>query len=216
MLFINRYCHIRNRSIVSQGRIIYQNSEGSLNHFLEAAFELFVSDYPKFYKMDALSKLGVLATEILLKDQLLLDHYTPEQVAVVLSNAHASLGTDVTYFESTKAGASPALFVYTLPNIVAGEISIRHGIKGETAFFVFPAFDAVRMADYVDLVMGLEKTKACIAGWIDGMGDHHNVFLYLAEKQRNSGALDHTAEQLQTLYDRNYRTVDGRSEKTDH
>ncbi len=166
--------------------------------------------------MDHLSKLGFLASEVLLKNIPLYPRYTPEQVALVLSNGHASLDTDVRYFESTKTAASPALFVYTLPNIVAGEICIRHGIKGETAFFIFPNFDPVWMSDYVNLVMASEKVQACIAGWIDVMGDHHNVFLYLGEKQRNSNALEHTAEQLRKLYDGNYGTVDNRSEKTDH
>ena len=216
MIFINRYCHVQNRSFVSQGRVIYKNSAGSLDNFLEAAFDAFVSDYPKFYKMDHLSKLGFLASEVLLKDIPLLKRYTPEQVALVLSNAHASLDTDVRYFESTKTAASPALFVYTLPNIVAGEICIRQGIKGETAFFISPTFDAIWMSDYVSLVMSSEKTQACLAGWIDVMGDHHNVFLYLAEKQRNSNALEHTAEQLQKLYDGNYGTVEDGSEKADH
>ena len=216
MIFINRYCHIQNRSFVSQGRVIYQNSAGSLDNFLDAAFDEFVSAYPKFYKMDHLSKLGFLASEVLLKDISLLDRYTPGQVALVLSNAHSSLDTDIRYFESTKTAASPALFVYTLPNIVAGEICIRQGIKGETAFFIFPVFDAVWMSDYVNLVMAKEKTQACMAGWIDVMGDHHNVFLYLAEKQRNSDALEHTAEQLQKLYDGNYGTLEDGSEKADH
>jgi len=204
VLFINHYCHIRNRSFVSQGQVIYQNSEGNLDNFLEGAFDALVSGYPRFYKMDRLSKLGFLASEVLLKDAPLFPRYDHQQVALVLCNAHASLDTDERYFESTKTAASPALFVYTLPNIVAGEISIRQGIKGETAFFIFPTFDAVRMADYVDMVMASEKTQACLAGWIDVMGDHHNVFLYLAEKQRNSNTLEHTAEQLQKLYDRNY------------
>jgi len=204
VIFINQYSHIQNRSIHRQGQVIFQHSAGTLDTFLDVAFDALVSGYPKFHKMDHLSKLGFLAAEVLLKDIPLRERYRPEQVAVVLSNAHSSLDTDVRYFESTKTAASPALFVYTLPNIVAGEICIRHGIKGETSFFIFPAFDAVWMADYVNLVMAREKTQACLAGWVDVMGDHHNVFLYLAEKQRNSNALEHTAEHLQKLYDRNY------------
>jgi hypothetical protein len=154
--------------------------------------------------MDRLSKLGFLASEAVLNEVPLFQRYTPGQVALVLSNAHASLDTDVRYFESTNTAASPSLFVYTLPNIVAGEICIRHGIKGETSFFIFPSFDAVWMSDYVNVVMASEKTQACLAGWIDVMGEHHNVFLYLAEKQRDPDALEHTAGQLQKLYDRNY------------
>lgn len=211
MTYITRYCRIQNRTLVCQGEVIYKNNEGNLDTFLDAALTSLSITYPKFYKMDRLSKLGFLATEILVKDIQLMQRYGPQQVALVLSNAHASLDTDVRYFETTKTLASPALFVYTLTNIVMGEICIRHGIKGENAFFVFPAFDSVQLSDYVNTVMASEKTQACIAGWVDVMGDQHDVFLYLSEKQKNTNALEHSAEQLQKLYQSKYGTVDGRS-----
>lgn len=211
MPYITRYCRIRNRRVILQGEVIYENVEGNLDTFLETALTSLSIAYPKFYKMDRLSKLGFLATEMLVKDSQLMQRYTPQQVALVMSNAYASLDTDVRYFETTKSVASPALFVYTLTNIVLGEISIRHGIKGENAFFVFPAFDAIQLCEYVELVMSTEKTKACIAGWVDVMADHHDVFLYLAEKQKGPEVLRHSGEQLQKLYQSEYGTVDGRS-----
>jgi hypothetical protein len=216
MSFITGYCHIQSRLLIRQGQVIYKHPEGSLDDFLDAAFAALALSYPKFHKMDRLSKLGFLGGELLLKDHSLLARYDPGQMAIVLSNSHASLDTDLRYAESARAVASPSLFVYTLPNIVAGEISIRHGLKGETAFFVFPFFDAVMICDYVNSVMTSEKTQACVAGWVDVMGDHHDVFLYLAEKQGSSNALGHTAAQLQRLYPGNYGTVDGQSQNADH
>ncbi len=210
MNFITRYVHIRNRSLILQGRVIYKNPESSLELFLELAFQVLSIGYPKFYKMDPSSKLGFLGAEILLKDLGLSEVYKPEQVALVLANAHGSLDTDVRYFESTKTMASPALFVYTLPNIVAGEICIRHRIKGENAFFVWPAFDATQMYQYVEMVMASEKTQACLSGWVDVMGEHHDVFLYLTEKQEKANALGHSAVHLQQLYQaKDYGTVNG-------
>src|SRR5882672_1829321 len=114
--FITQYCHIRERSVVRQGHVLYHNTDGTLDSFLDRVFEVFVTGYPKFHKMDHLSKLGFLASEVLLKDLHLFDRYTPEQVALVISNANASLDTDIRYFNTIKTGASPALFVYTLPN----------------------------------------------------------------------------------------------------
>jgi hypothetical protein len=215
-IVIQQHCGIRNRAVFRQGEVIYQHPEGTLDHFLDGIFTKFVTGYPKFHKMDHLSKIGFLGADILLKEGNLLQQYAPEQVALVLSNAHASLDTDIRYLESTKTGASPSLFVYTLPNIVAGEISIRHGLKGETAFFIFPAFDPVQMAGYVSQVMATEKTQACVAGWVDVIGEHHNVFLYLAEKRGNSNAVEHTPEQLQKLYDGNDRKPHDRSKNADH
>jgi hypothetical protein len=210
MIYITRYAHIRNRSLFKMGELFCRDLRGSLNDFLDNAFEALSINYPKFYKMDASSKLGFLATEMLLKDITLHDEYKPEQIALVLSNAHGSLDTDIRYLESTKTMASPALFVYTLPNIVAGEICIRNGIKGENAFFVCPQFDVKLMHDYVEMVMASEKTHACIAGWVDVMGSQHDVFLYLAEKQKRENAVEHAAVQLQKLYQlKEYGTVNG-------
>jgi len=212
MAYITGYCKIRNRQLAYQDDVIFQDQHADLDTFLDKALTSLSISYPKFYKMDRLSKLGFLAAEILLKNAKLQEVYKPSEIALVLANAHASLDTDFRYFDSMKTMASPALFVYTLTNIVAGEICIRHGIKGENAFFVTPEFDAVQLHSYVESVLIRQKTNACIAGWIDVLGEQHDVFLYLVEKTKNNtNALDHSAEQLQTLYQGKYGTVDGRS-----
>lgn len=212
MAYITGHCQIRNRQLAYQGEVIFQDQRENLDAFLDKALTSLSISYPKFYKMDRLSKLGFLAAEVLLKNAKLQEVYKPSEIALVLSNANASMDTDLRYFESTKTMASPALFVYTLTNIVAGEICIRHGIKGENAFFVTAGFDAVQLHSYVESVMMQGKTNVCIAGWIDVLGEQHDVFLYLVEKTKNNTkALDHSAEQLQTLYQGNYGTVDGRS-----
>ena len=210
MNYITRHCRIRNRVITNGGELVFTDNRGSLDEFMNSAFASLSIAYPKFYKMDRLSKLGFLGAEVLLKDIKLQAKYPPEQVAVVMSNSNASLDTDLKYFESTKTIASPALFVYTLSNIVAGEICIRQGIKGENAFFVLPHFDASRLAEYAEIVMTSRKTLACIAGWVDVLGEQHDVFLYLLEKSEDGG-LEHSAEQLRKLYHANYGPVDGGS-----
>jgi hypothetical protein len=207
MTFITTYAHIRNRSLIRAGGIICRDLRGTFDDFLDTAFGVLEVNYPKFHKMDPSSKLGFLGTEILLKDINLMNDYEPWQVALVLSNAHGSLDTDIRYYQSTKTMASPAQFVYTLPNIVAGEICIRNGFKGENAFFVTPAFDFQQIHQYVEVVLNSGRTKACIAGWIDVMGSHHDVFLYLAEKKQRGNALEHSAVQLQKLYQLKYGTV---------
>jgi hypothetical protein len=210
--YITGYCQIKDYQLAHQGEIVFTRQKGNLDTFLDTALTSLSIAYPKYYKMDRLSKLGFLAAEILIRGSDLMQHYRSGQVALVLSNAHASLDTDIRYFESTKTMASPALFVYTLTNIVVGEICIRHSIKGENAFFVAPAFDAVQLCEYVTCVMLSEKTQACIAGWVDVMGEQHDVFLYLVENRSNKRTgLEHTAEQLQKLYQLKYGTVDGRS-----
>jgi hypothetical protein len=64
---------------------------------------------------------------------------------------------------------------------------------------VLPHFDASRLAEYAEIVMASQKTEACIAGWVDILGEQHDVFLYLLEKSEDGG-LEHSAEQLNKLY----------------
>jgi 3-oxoacyl-(acyl-carrier-protein) synthase len=198
-MFISGSSKIRKQAIYHQGTLAFENTSVPLDDFLTGAYDHFSPEYPKFYKMDRLAKLGFLATEVLLRD-LPIKQYAPEAVSLVLSNAHASLDTDVRYHEAAKTSSSPALFVYTLPNIVSGEICIRHKIKGENTFFVSPSFDAGLHEAYVNQVMQQPSVRACIAGWIDVMDSHHDVFLYLIEKEKRGLALPHTAEELTKLY----------------
>lgn len=209
-MFVTTTAAIRHQTLVRDNDIVCQQSAGTLDDFLVSAYNFLKPDYPKFYKMDRLGQLGFLTAEILLR-AMDIRHYPADAVSVVLSNAHASLDADTRYSDSSKYAPSPALFVYTLPNIVAGEISIRHHLKGEHAFFVTSEFDATLMTSYAEQVLRHPQSEACVAGWIDVMGVHHDVFLYLVEKKPRGLALPHTSEQLTALYQRNYGTVDGRS-----
>lgn len=200
MAVITRYCRIKGFSLREGERVIYENTAVSLDQFCELAFRHLDVAYPKFYKMDRMSKLGVLGAELLLKDSKVAA-LKRESVSVVLSNANASLDTDRRYFETMKSIPSPALFVYTLSNIVTGEICIRHGFKGENAFFVTPVFSPTTMALYVDAVLRANGTEACLAGWVDVLGDQHDVFLYLVERSTDGErSWPHNAETLEKLY----------------
>ena len=197
---ITRYCRIVNKTILVDGVEAFRGNAKNLDEFLIEAYSALKIDYPKFYKMDNLSKAGFLAAEVLLKDK----RDPGEKISVVLSNAHASLDTDVRYANAAKTVPSPALFVYTLPNIVAGEICIRHKIKGENAFFVNETFNAELLSSYVSMI---PPDHLCLAGWVDVMGEHHDVFLYL---QDNAGkGLPHNASTLNELYKKEYGTVNG-------
>ena len=101
-------------------------------------YRRYAGDYPKFFKMDTLSRLGFIAAEILIKEYRIQNtEYRPD--AVILANKSASIKNDTDYLQTITNGnyyPSPALFVYTLPNIVTGEIAIRHQIYGETSFYI--------------------------------------------------------------------------------
>jgi hypothetical protein len=177
---ITAWCSIFDNKVVKNGTQLFDAKSVGINEFVVAVYKHLQVQYPKFYKMDNLSKLGWLAAEVLLKDNFDKSSYAPTQVAVVLANANASLDSDLKYLESVKDGASPALFVYTLPNIVIGEICIRNGFKGENTFYITEHFDATVMYRQVNEIMD-HKAAACICGWVDVLGEDYKAVLFLVE-----------------------------------
>lgn len=100
--------------------------------------------YPKFFKMDVLCKWAWLGAEALLNntDKFVYEGIDKNKIAVVLATAHGCLDVDKKYQQSIQSIPSPALFVYTLSNIMLGEICIRHGFKGEQACLINDEFDS--------------------------------------------------------------------------
>src|SRR4029078_5462829 len=129
--YITASCSLSKGIVRKNEEVLFKNEVVSRADFLMSVYKRFGIDYPKFYKMDNLSKLGFLATEILLNGNFDRNNYTANEVGIVFANANASLDADLNYWQSVKNIPSPALFVYTLPNIVIGEICIRNGFKGE-------------------------------------------------------------------------------------
>jgi hypothetical protein len=132
----------------------------------------------------------------LLKDSFDAGYYQPEQVGTVLMNANASLDMDLKYYESIKNVPSPSLFVYTLPNIVAGEICIRHHFKGENAFFVLPNFDAAFLKQQVDYLLNNNILQACICGWVDVLEQNYKATLFLVEKVKKENSVEFLIENI--------------------
>ena len=130
-----------------------------------------VGDYPKFFKMDPLSRLGFVASEMLLKQ---LGNQPIGQYGVLLFNRSASLADDLAYQATIEDAEnrfpSPSLFVYTLPNIVTGEIAIRNHFLTETNFMVLDAPHVGVMAAQIAVAAEREPQ---IAGWceVDGRGN---------------------------------------------
>jgi hypothetical protein len=149
--------------------------------------------------MDSLSKLGWLASEILIRDESIIKQAAPEEVSIVITNANSSLDTDIKYFQTIET-ASPALFVYTLPNILIGEICIRNNFKGENACFVFEDFNAAFIKRYVDELFTNNNLKFCICGWIDVLQEEYKAVLFLVSKSYTPDALAFTGEEMNKIF----------------
>lgn len=139
----------------------------------------------KFSKMDDLSKLGCVAAGHLLREAGVAGKYAPERIGLVLANRSASLDTDVRHQriveQDLPEGASPAVFVYTLPNVAAGEICIRHKIQGESTFFIQDAPDMRFVGDYARMLLKNGYLYAVVFGWCELFGEDYNADFTLIE-----------------------------------
>ncbi|MGN6178905.1 MAG: beta-ketoacyl synthase N-terminal-like domain-containing protein [Mucilaginibacter sp.] len=199
--YITSSCVIGNNTVRKDGRELFAFKSDNAVDFLTEVYKQSGINYSRFYKMDNLSKLGWLASELLLKDSFQKERYKPAEIGLVLANANASLDVDLRYMESVKDIASPSLFVYTLPNIVTGEICIRNGFKGEDAFFVFDKFNAAFIENYVSNLLNNGKLQVCVCGWVDFVGNDYKAALFLIEKTETENALPFTAENMDKLFE---------------
>ncbi len=206
MNYISDYLHIVPKHILKNGQTIFTGQPvDSMSLFLKKAYKFLDINYPKFYKMDGLSKLGFVAAEFLLEKGLR-EGFADEEIGVILSNAEATLQTDKKHQErinSDNGMVSPGIFVYTLPNIVIGEICIRFGLKGENAFFITKEFDAKMMTAVINNLFLTDKIKAAVAGWVNVSTDGWHAFLYWVFASDKALQLpEHTAENVKKLFEK--------------
>lgn len=201
---ITSYCRITNRFIYVNNALLHSNEDLAFADFAKQAYKLATLNYLKFFKMDNLSKLGLLAAEFTLAGKNWQERYTPNEVALCFSNASSSIDSDRKHQESigdrSNYFPSPSVFVYTLPNILAGEICIRNGFKGENSFFIFEQFDAENMVNIVQQLFINEQCKACVMGWINYDSEQADALCCLIEKSDNEKELPFTAENYSYLY----------------
>jgi hypothetical protein len=202
---ITAFCKIESGTINLNHSIIFSepDHENPVS-FLKSAYKHFMLNYPKFYKMDKLCQLAFVCSDLLLKDSRITEKYSTEDIAIVIANSAASLEVDTehqaTISDNDNYFPSPALFVYTLPNILIGEIAIRNKIKGENTFFIFDKFDPDFMSSYIDSLLNTGKAKCSITGWVDFYEDKYQAFLYLVENDRGVLQIENREAELKNLY----------------
>lgn len=165
-----------------------------------AEYELPVSEHPfaeqireeyraledanmKFFKMSDLCKAAYIAVENLLRERPLSDKYERTDIAVIMANSSASLDTDLEHQrileQRLPEGTSPAVFVYTLPSVAAGEICIRNKFQGDNTFFIDD--DQEETEKYAEMLIERGYAKAVICGWCDKLGENRKVSLKILE-----------------------------------
>ncbi|MCX7551460.1 3-oxoacyl-ACP synthase [Xanthomarina sp. F2636L] len=197
---ISSYCHIKNQQVSLNGSVIFSEESLEFSEFIKAAYKALNTKYPKFFKMDNLSKLAFLAADILLKNEQI-DSEKENDIALVFSNSASSLDTDLTHQKAIQDKdnyfPSPAVFVYTLPNICLGEISIKYKLYTENSFFIFERFNAENLMTYSNSLLETNKAKSVLCGWVELEGENYEAFLYLVS---NEGTIKHNKQNIITLY----------------
>lgn len=164
-----------------------EEQEGAGHHsLLTSLYKQMIGNYPKFYKMDGLSRLGFVASEILLNAE---KGETDKERAIIFFNHSSSIASDRNYKESINDKnnyfPSPSIFVYTLPNIVTGEIAIRNHFHGETSFFILPDKDERMMEEILQASCRDDQSKSFLTGWIDYEDERHFEADLKIKKMRN-------------------------------
>ena len=166
LLNVSHKVRLTSNSVTLDGQVVPTHSKG--RDMLTELYKKYVGDYPRYYKMDILSKVAFICSEMLLEAEGNRDGHGEDR-AVILFSHTASIASDRAFLRTITDGyyPSPSVFVYTLPNIAAGEIAIRNGYHGETAFYILPqkADDMINMI--VEASFGDRGTQSAICGWIN-------------------------------------------------
>ncbi len=189
--YIQRYAHISDHEVSLNGETLYENTTDDFSEFIKGAYQHLQIDYSKFFKMDNLSKLAFIAADVLLENE------SENNIGLVFSNKASSLDTDRKHQESLQTYASPAVFVYTLPNICLGEISIKHKLYSENGFFIFDKFNAQALHTYANSLLQEDKAEKMLCGWVDFDNGNYDAFLYVVAKK---GTFVHSTTEINRLY----------------
>lgn len=197
---ISSYCHIKNNHVLLNGNVLHKDDSKAFIDFIKNVYKKENTKYAKFFKMDNLSKLAFMAADILLKNENI-SSKDEQNIALVFSNKASSLDTDRKHQKAIQNKLdyypSPAVFVYTLPNICLGEISIKYKLFSENSFFIFDSFNANHLFDYSNSLLDTNKADAVLNGWVEMDENKYEAFLYLVSKKGN---ITHNKENIITLY----------------
>jgi 3-oxoacyl-[acyl-carrier-protein] synthase-1 len=159
--------HLTERSLTVDGE--EQTVEGCGMDMLKWLYHNRVGDYPKYYKMDPMTKLGFLASELLLAAEGGERFAERTDRAVVIVGRSSSICADRLYQQTIQDAdnyfPSPAAFIYTLPNIVAGEIAIRNIYRNETLYVAHESADGV--IPLMTQMLTAPGVESVVGGWVE-------------------------------------------------
>lgn len=157
---------LSSEGVVLDGKVLVTQEKGK--NMLTELYRQYIGDYPRYYKMDILSKVAFICSELLLQAEGKRDE-NKEDRAVILFNHSSAIVSDRAFLStlSEEYYPSPSVFVYTLPNIATGEIAIRNGYHGETSFYILPCKSAEIMENIINASFRDNAMQSAISGWVN-------------------------------------------------
>jgi len=173
-------CVIQKNEIILNDNSIFIDLSQDFDDFIKNAYNSLLTPYSKFFKMDALSKLAIVGSSLLFDNQ---NNEIDATTALVFSNKSSCIDIDIkhnnTIIDAENYFPSPVNFVYTLPNISIGEVSIKYNLKTESVFFIFEQFEKDFLIDYAGILLKNNRANSVLIGWIDVNKNKYEAFFYL-------------------------------------
>ena len=191
---IKKWVKISNEKVTVNGSPVLLGEDTSS---LKAIYNLLELDYSKFFKMDGLSKIGTLASHLLLKDEVV-----PGNCGIFISTSSGCMESDEKHQKSIinkeEYFPSPATFVYTLSNIVIGEIAIKNKLQGEHLLTIEKEDFEEYQYLLVNQCLQNTNTTMVIAGRLEKYKDTNFAMLYLVDTNSDTGE-EYTTNKISEL-----------------
>lgn len=188
---VQHHVHIIPEGVEIDGQ--RQKTSATGKALLTEIYKQHVGNYPKFYKMDLLCRLAFVASELLLmqeenageavSSEEKVSEANGEKRGIVLFNRTTSIDSDRKHIATLVEDnlPSPSIFLYTLPNIMTGEIAIKHQMKGETSLYILTEKNETLMSQIISTTLAQRELQSVVTGWVDCQDeDHFEADLLLA------------------------------------
>lgn len=203
-LYINKSVRFRNEG----------NSREYLNGLYREFGQKYGMKYPKFHKMDLLCKGGILAMQELVGSPFgeAPDYavsasagsecgpvYGDADTALLFLNNSSSKAADEEFLGGIAPDnfyPSPAVFVYTLPSVVIGEISIRYKFYGEGTFFISDRLYGENLVPYIGRLFGEGAAKRVIVCWDEVTESRCEIAAVVITASETAGCIPLTADSI--------------------
>lgn len=123
---------------------------------------LFSASCPRFGRMDELSRLALMAVELLG-----VEFTNKDEVGLLLETQCGSLLADQQFLRTL----SPSVFTYTLPSTAIGEICIRHKLRGPVLCLMTENGDGSQALEQGQVWLRSGETRNCLCVYADVTGN---------------------------------------------